>query len=251
MQVPIYHRSYRHLSTAPADIGRGVVFGLLPDVVLLAGASLILPFHGRWIVALLEWIPIPVTPRINYWGRLPIVVPDVPSFAPAHSLYPAVVAIAGWVIGLILLMPLSRLTPGRVIGGVASIVSGVSGTFFYFAGERFPYTALDFANVWIRAEFVVWLIIPVLLAIILGTLPLDPAITLLYSTMTLLYAFWFSAIRLTLFLAFFHYAGLIWLPLVYFLGGFLLDFLYIVSYYSMAVSRTTRILRQRREVWRW
>ena len=249
MQVPIYHRSYRHLSTEPADIGRGVVFGLLPDLVVLAGASLILPFHGRWVVALLEWIPIPVTPRIGYWGRLPIVVPDVPSFAPAHSLYPAVVAIAGWVVGLVLLMRLSRLTPARVIGGVASIVSGVSGT--YFAGERFPYTALDFANVWIRAEFVVWLIIPLLLAIILGTLPLDPAITLLYSTMTLLYAFWFSAIRLTLFLAFFHYAGLIWLPLVYFLGGFLLDFLYIVSYYSMAVSRTTRILRQRREMWRW
>jgi hypothetical protein len=251
MQVPNYHRSYRHLSTEPADIGKGVLFGLLPGVVILLGASVILPFHGRWVVALLEWIGIPVTPRISYYGRLLIVVPEVPSFAPAHSVYPAVVAIAGWIVGLVLLMPLSRLTPVRVIGGVASLVSGVSGTFFYFAGERFPYTALDFANVWIRAEFVVWLIIPALIAIILGTLPLDPATTLLYSAMTLLYAYWFSAIRLTLFLAFLHYAGLIWLPCIYFLGGFLLDFLYIVSYYSMAVSRTTRILRQRREVWRW
>ena len=251
MQVQTYHRSYRHLSTAPAEIGRGVFFGLLPDLVLLVGASAILQFQGRWVVALLDWIGIPLTQRISYYGRLPMIVPDVRSFAPAHSLYPALVAIVGWILALVLLTPLSRLTPARVIGGAAAMVSGVSGTFFYFAGERFPYTALDFANVWIRAEFVVWLIIPMLLAIILGTLPLDPATTLLYSAMTLLYAFWFSAIRLTLFLTLLYFAGLIWLPLIYFLGGFLLDFLYIVSYYSMAVSRTARILRQRREKWQW
>jgi hypothetical protein len=233
------------------DIGWGIAFGLLPNILLLLSAPVILRLHGRWVIALLEWIGVPVTERIAYFGRLPIVVPDVPSYAPNHSLYAAVVAVAGLVVGAFLLLALKRLTPLRVIAGVAALTSGISGSFFYFAGDRFPYTALDFAEVWIRAEFVVWMIIPILLAILLGALPLPPRITLLFSGMTLLYAIWFSAIRLTLFLALFHFIGLIWLPVAYFLGGFLLDFLYIVGYYSLAVSRTTQIVRERREVWAW
>jgi hypothetical protein len=233
------------------DIGWGISSGLLPNIVLLLSAPLILRFHGQWVIALLEWIGVPVSERITYFGRLPIVVPDVPSYAPNHSLYPGLVALFGFVAAMVLLVPLNRLTPLRVICGAAALVSGISGTFFYFAGDRFPYTAFHFAEVWIRAEFVVWMVIPVLLAIFLGTLPLPPRTTLLFSSMTLFYAIWFCAIRLTLFLALFHYAGLIWLPVAYFLGGFLLDFLYIVGFYSLAVSRTTKLVRERREVWAW
>jgi hypothetical protein len=131
-----YHRCYRHLSAESADVGRGMLLGLLPAVLLLAAAPAILQFHGRWVSAILEWIGIPLSQRVSYFWRLPLVVPDVVSYAPSHSLYPALVALLGWIVALVLLMPLSHLTPWRVIGGVAALVSGVSGTFFYFAGER-------------------------------------------------------------------------------------------------------------------
>jgi hypothetical protein len=252
MQAPAYHRSYRHLSIDAADIGWGICCGLLPGLVLLIFAPVILRFHGRWVVALLEWIGVPLSERVTYFGQLAVVVPDVTSYnMPAHSLYPAAVAIGGFIVAILLLVPPSRLTPLRVICGLLALVCGTSGAFFYFAADRFPYTAGQFADVWTRAEFIVWLIAPLLLAIILGTLPLPPAMTLLYSAMTLFYAVWFSAIRLTLSLTLFHFAGLIWMPAAYFLGGFMVDFLYVVGYYSIAVSRTTRMLRDRREVWQW
>jgi hypothetical protein len=219
--------------------------------VLLVFAPVILRFHSRWVIALLEWIGIPVAERATYFGRLPLIVPDVPSYAPAHSLYPAVVAIAGCVAAAVLLIPLSRLTPLRVISGLAALICGISGAFFYFAGDRFPYTAGRFADVWVRAEFVVWLIAPFVLSVILGALPLPSAMTLLYSAMTLFYAIWFSAIRLTLLLTLFHFGGLIWMPVAYFFAGFMVDFFYLVGFYSIAVSRTTRIVRSHGEVWQW
>jgi len=251
MPSPPYHRSYRHLSLGATGIGWSLCCGLLPSLTLLIFAPAILRFHSRWVIALLEWIGIPVSERATYLGRLPVIVPEVGSYAPAHSLYPAVVAIVGCIAAAVLLIPLSRLTPLRVISGLAALLCGISGTFFYFAGERFPYTAGTFADVWLRAEFVVWLIAPFLLSIILGALPLPSGMTLLYTTMTVLYAVWFSAVRLTLLLTLFHFAGLIWMPAAYFFAGFMIDFFYLVGFYSIAICRTTRIVRKHREVWQW
>ena len=251
MRRPPYHRSYRHLALGANAIGWSICCGLLPGLILLIFAPVILRFHSRWVIALLEWIGIPVTERVTYLGRLPVIVPEVESYTPAHSLYPAVMAIVGCIAAAILLIPLSRLTPFRVLSGLAALLCGISGAFFYFAGNRFPYTAGRFADVWVRAEFVVWLIGPFLLTVILGALPLPSAMTLLYSTMTLFYAVWFSAIRLTLLLTLFHFAGLIWMPAAYFFAGFMIDFFYLVGFYSVAVSRTTRIVQSHREVWQW
>jgi hypothetical protein len=251
MPYPVYHRAYRSLALPAQSVGWSVLGAAVPDVVLLLTAPFLLRFHGEWVTALLLWIGIPVTTRVSTFGPWTMVVPDVSSYLPMRSLYPAIVAIVGCVVAFALLLPLSRLTPLRVISGMGALVCGISGGFFYFAGEQFPYDTGEFAAVWTRAEFVVWLLVPALFALILGPLPLRPTVALFFSTMTLLYAIWFSALRLTLLLTWFHLAGLIWMAPAYFLTGFLVDFVYIVSFYSLAVSRATRELRARQEVWRW
>ena len=223
----------------------------VPDVILVFAAPYVLRFHGQWVSALLMWIGVPVAVRPSTFGRWQLIVPFVSADSPAHSLYPALLAVLGCAIAVALLIPLSRLTPLRVIAGMSSLVCGISGAFFYFAGNRFPYDSGEFAAVWTRAEFVVWLIVPALFAIVLGPLPLRPVHAFLYSTMVVLYGIWFSALRLTLLLASFHFAGLMWMAPAYFLAGFHIDFLYIVGFYSVAVSRAARELRQRQEVWQW
>jgi hypothetical protein len=251
MPYPVYHRAYRSLAMPPRNVGWSMLAAFLPDMVLVLASPFLLRFHGQWVIALLSWIGVPATQRLSTFGPWSMVVPSVSSYSAAHSWYSAFVAVFGGVLALALLLPLSRLNPLRVIGGMAALVCGVSGAFFYFFGERFPYDSEEFAAVWTRAEFVVWFIGPALLAIVLGPLPLRPSVALLYSTMTVIYGIWFSALRLTLLLASFHFAGLIWMAPAYFLAGFHIDFLYIVGFYSVAVSRATRELRERQEVWQW
>lgn len=246
-----YHRAYRFVATPAVGVGWSILAALIPGLMLLCIAPWLLRFHGRWVTALLLWIGVPTIEHSSTFGLLPMVVPEVSTYAPYHSFYPAAVGIAGCGIALLLLVRYTRLTPLRVVAGVAALACAISGGFFYFAGNRFPYSTAEFSALWTRAEFVVWLIIPILMATVLGPLPLRPRLTFLYSAMTLLYAIWFSVIRLTLLLTWFHVAGLIWLPPAYFITGFLADFLYIVGFYSVAVSRTARNLRARSEVWQW
>lgn len=65
----------------------------------------------------------------------------------------------------------------------------------------------------------------------------------------MLYSFLWSAIRLATALATFHYLGSLWMPLFYFVFGFLADFLYIVAFYSLAVDRAAASLGKRQEAW--
>ena len=246
-----YHRAYRFVGAPAVSVGWSILAALIPGLALVCAAPWLLRFHGQWVTALLLWIGVPTIEHASGFGLLPMVVPEVSTWAPHHSFYPAVMAIAGCAIALLLLVRYTRLTPVRVVIGVAAMACGVSGIYFYFAGDRFPYDTAEFSALWTRAEFVVWLIVPILMAMVLGPLPLRPRMTLLYSAMTVLYAIWFSVIRLTLLLTWFHVAGLIWLPPAYFTAGFLADFLYIVGFYSIAISRTARNLRARSEVWQW
>ncbi|MFB3077175.1 MAG: hypothetical protein ACE1Y4_04130 [Lysobacterales bacterium] len=63
------------------------------------------------------------------------------------------------------------------------------------------------------------------------------------------YSFLWSAVRLALALATFHYFGSLWMPLFYFVFGFLADFLYIVAFYSRAMDRAAVFLVKQKEVW--
>ena len=220
-------------------------------MILVAFAEPIAAGHARTVTALVEWAGVAVTERSVVFGRSILQIPELAAPFQAGTFYAAVLAIAGAVIGAATLLFRARLTPGRVITGVAATICSTSGFFFWLTPATFPYTAGDFAAAWCRAEFVVWMAIPLLYAVILSPLPLSPGATLLYSSQTVLYAMWFSAVRLTVLLIAFDIGGLIWMAPAYFFCGFLLDFLFIVAYYSLAVGRAARRLESNRQVWRW
>lgn len=251
MRLTDYHRAYRFLARRGNDVGWAVCAGVLPDVLLLVSAPFLLHLHGELAITLLEWLGVPVASRTIAIGGLTAVVPDVEFAGVVSPRYAAVVAAGGLLLAGAALVPMSRLNPLRVFAGVIAAVTGVSGAFFYFAGGSFPYTLRDFAAAWTGAELVIWLIAPLIMATVLGPLPLHPGTILKFSFMTIGYAFWLSVVRLTLLLAFLRIAGAVWMAPLYFFAGFLVDFIYIVGFYSVAVSRTTRRLREQREVWQW
>lgn len=250
MQPPPFHRSYRYVELPPVSIGRNVLVALVPALVLVAFAQQIMSAHAALVTALLAWIGVPVRTRAAALGSIPFTLPVLETPLPG-TLDSATLAIVGGVIAAVALLTRSRVTPGRVLTGIVALVCSTSGFFFWFFPQRFPYLAADFAGAWCRAEFIVWIVIPILFAVVLSPLPLSAGTTLMFSVETVLYAMWFSAVRLTLLLVLFHTAGSIWMAPAYFASGFLIDFLYVVAYYSLAVARASRSLSHNRDPWRW
>lgn len=251
MQPPPFHRSYRHIELPVATVATNAAFALVPAVVLIALAKPIAVAHARLVTSLVGWAGVAVTERSVAFGNGELPVPLLVNPLPPDPLSAAVLAIGGAIIAGVALLMTSRITPGRVLTGVVALICSTSGFFFWVKPGAFPYTSADFSAAWCRAEFIIWLVIPFLYAVILSPLPLKAGETLLYTSQAMLYAMWFSAVRLTLFFIVFDLAGLLLMAPAFFVFGFLLDFLFIVAYYSLAVARASRRLKTRREVWRW
>lgn len=246
-----YHRAYRHLSFDDRSVGWRILASFALGLVIVAFAPLLIGAHARWVIGVLEWLGVPFAEARTTFGSVEVVVPQVPSFTAAGSGYTGAIAVAGVLGTLFFLIPLRRATPYRVLGALVCFVSAASGAFFYAAGHSFPYTTADFAAVWMKAEFCLWLIAPFLFAIALSPLPFSPIRTLAYSATAVAYAMWFSVVRLAVLLALFHIAGLVWFVPAYFLVGFLVDFTFIVAVYSLAVSAAAEVVARKREVWLW
>ena len=251
MQPPPFHRAYRHIELPAASVAWNVFAALVPAMVLVTFAEPIAVGHARTVTALVDWAGVEVTERSVPFAGMVLPVPDLPAPFQPGRFYAGALAIVAGIIALAALLAHARLTPTRVLTGVIALVCSTSGFFFWLRPAAFPYTAGDFSTAWCGAEFIVWLTIPLLYAVILSPLPLSAGETLLYTSQTVLYAMWFSAVRLTVLLIVFDFAGLIWMAPAYFACGFLIDFLFIVSYYSLAVARAARRLQSNRQVWRW
>ncbi len=107
----------------------------------------------------------------------------------------------------------------------------------------------DFCAIWYRGETYLWLLLPLLFAMCYFILPVPFWMKLSWLCLLVSYSFLWSVVRLALALATFHHFGSLWMPLFYFVFGFLADFLYMVAFYSLAMDRAAVFLGKQKEVW--
>ncbi len=223
---------------------------VVADVLLLWQMPLILSWHTRVVGRLLDIAEVPwsvgrdlaVLPGIT--GTL--IRTDYLSYE-LHPLYPWVFTGAAVVLFLVSyrfmippLRPLLFLIPG-----------GLVVTLFYLkvVSPELPYSPEDFSAIWYRGECYLWLLIPWIFGLGLFTLRVPFRLKLPWLVLVFAYSLLWSAIRLATGLATFYYFGGIWMPMFYFIFGFLADFLYIVAIYSLAMDRAAVFLIKEREVW--
>jgi hypothetical protein len=139
--------------------------------------------------------------------------------------------------------------PVRWLLALVPVGLGVTILYFRFVSPTLPYTAEDFCASWYRGEAYLWLLLPWILGIGLFTLNVPFSLKLPWLALVMIYAVVWSVVRLATALATFHYFGAVWMPLFYFLFGFLADFLYIVAAYSLAMDRAAAHLARQKEVW--
>jgi len=132
-----------------------------------------------------------------------------------------------------------------------SFVYFVSSFYFVFFLGSFPYTERDFAVLYILQQTGVFLFIPILLALYLSLFTfswLNLLLNAITIALSLTYSSVFGGLRYIVFSYTLKNLSYIHMPAMFFLFGPLLDFIYIVSFYSLCLYMTTRLLQKRQEV---
>ncbi len=227
----------------------GVAVAVCADLLLYWQLPQILQWHTRVVGFLLEVAEVP-------WeaGRHITLLPGVTAellrtsyldyqeypFYPWYFLGVAVLLLAGY-----------RWWPAPLKPVLLFMQASLTITFLYLqlVSPNVPYSPEDFCAIWYRGETYLWLLLPLLF--VMGYFILSVPFWMKLSWLCLLvsYSFLWSVVRLALALATFHHFGSLWMPLFYFMFGFLADFLYIVAFYSLAMDRAAAFLGKQREVW--
>jgi len=132
-----------------------------------------------------------------------------------------------------------------------ALISAISSVFFALVPERFPYTVEMYSRLYIKTMLVIWVLIPTVLSISLAAVPSSFFAKLGLIGGTFLYSFLLGAVRYAFFLAVLRKGTLLFMPLLVFALGPMVDFVYVVSFYSMYISRVSLSLRSKGGIWRW
>jgi len=131
-----------------------------------------------------------------------------------------------------------------------SFVYFVSSFYFVFFLDSFPYTERDFAVLYILQQTGVFLFIPILLAFSLSIFTfswLNPPLNAITIALSLTYSSVFGGLRYIVFAYTLKNFSYIHMPAMFFLFGPLLDFIYIVSFYSLCLYMTIKLFQRRQE----
>jgi hypothetical protein len=126
----------------------------------------------------------------------------------------------------------------------------VSSFYFVFFSNSFPYTERDFAVLYILQQTGVFLFIPIVLAFSLAIFTfswLNPLLNAFTIALSLTYSAVFGGIRYIVFAYTLKNFSYIHMPAMFFLFGPLLDFTYIVFFYSLCLYVTTRLFQRKQE----
>lgn len=135
---------------------------------------------------------------------------------------------------------------------ISLIILLVSAIFFYFSGERFPYTLTDYSGLYMTQQIVSWLAVGFIMSLVLSlySKAMLPAILAYYGI--LLYCFVLGSLRYLFYLAFLHFASSLYMATLYFTVGVFWDFLFAVCIFSMFTRKISIIYKKRGDnIWQY
>lgn len=244
------HKSLRYMPFHGAYLAQGLAVAVIVDTLLVWQMETLLNWHTQALKALLDFAGV-------VWseGRILEVLPNIHANLVRTGYYPydtdpmfpwfafGLVAIVYLLTYRYMAQPLRPL--------LFLIPAGLGITLFYLkvVSPQLPYSAEDFAAIWYRGESYLWLLMPWIFGMGLFTLNVPFALKLPWLLGVFVYSAVWSVVRLAVALATFHYFGALFMPIFYFIFGFLADFLYIVAFYSLAMDKAAGFLSKQREVW--
>lgn len=134
------------------------------------------------------------------------------------------------------------------------LVHVINCIYFLFAGRYFPYSALEFSDLYIKQQVGIWLSFLVIAGLLTGLLGKGMIIRrFLVMAFIMLYSFAVGTVRYIVFLYIIYRYSLLYMAIFFFCLGPFFDFLYLVGIYCFYLNRMIKIYdrNDRLEEWKW
>jgi len=250
--VILYHRSYRKIAVSAKPFVLQLVCIALP-------LSLIVVFFYPEITRTVCRIAVQVLSPYFDKDSLrivsyPYIIGNGHYLALPGKFPSAVFSLVNTIFSLLMLLLLpniNRLKPLLILGTVLSFILFISAMFFLLVPDQFPYQASDYSDLYIKQQISIWFFVPVIMG--LGVLPLPASLPSKIFTMLIsfVYSLIFGTVRYVVFLYIIGKISLIYMAVLFFALGPLVDFVYIVGIYSCYTTRLAKKIKGNFTLWKW
>jgi len=247
-----YHRAYRKIT------GSGWLF-LIELIVATLPLSLLILFTYPYITEQMSRITQAVLSSYYLPGAVKVVgqsfilenisLVDVPGTLPS-----SLVSFVNLFVSFVLIILLPFVKRGRNIAIYVvflAIINLISALFFTLAPFEFPYTVKEFSELYIKTEISMWLFIPLILGMAFLPLPASIFPKFILIVFALVYSVIFGTLRYIIFLYIISKFSVIYMALLFFAFGPLIDFVYIVGIYCFYTSKLAKKLKGSENIWKW
>jgi len=133
----------------------------------------------------------------------------------------------------------------------SAVIHMSSTIYFTLVPYMFAYTFTDFAELYVKTIICIWLFIPCIMSMAILPLPASFFPKLFLIILTLIYSFIFTTLRYAIFLYILSKFSFIYMALLFFAFGPLIDFIYIVGIYAVYTTYLAQKLKANELVWKW
>jgi len=250
--VIYYHRAYRKIT------GSGWLF-LIELALVTLPLSLFILFIYPFITEQMCRIAETVLSSYYLPGAVEVIrqsfiIDDVFLISIRGTHPSALVSFVNFIISLALIIFLPYAKRGKNIAIFFVFLAAInlaSGLFFTLIPLEFPYSGIDFSELYVKTEICMWLFIPIILGMALLPLPAPILPKLILIMFALMYSVIFGTLRYIIFLFVISKLSVIYMALLFFAFGPLIDFVYIVGIYCFYTSRLAKKLKGSENVWKW
>lgn len=252
--IIFYHRAYRRASIRGKNLFLESIFLLLPLLITILFlypeiTFLINRFAKSILLSSLPTANIEIIRKSYMFSNVYILG--------LHGKYPSVMLSFSLFLFSLLSISLTPMTkiPRPIVAWVifVSSINLISSIFFVLSPSIFPYDIENFSEFYIKTEVSIWLFVPILMGTTLLFIPSNILVRFSIVVLTLLYSVVFGTLRYAVFLYILKKFSYIFMPLLFFAFGPLMDFTYMVGIYSLYCSIIARKRNNRAEIgpWRW
>jgi hypothetical protein len=155
-------------------------------------------------------------------------------------------------VAMIFLLPKTKIARNIAIIFVFWVVIQLTSVlFFSITPFEFPYTVGDYSELYIKTEVSMWFFIPFILGIAFLPLPSSIVPKILLIILAIIYSIIFGTLRYMIFLFIISKFSVLYMAILFFAFGPLIDFVYIVGIYSSYTYYLARQLKGDEAIWKW
>lgn len=253
-----YPRTYRHLVANNHQSILFLLFIVVPSLILLMffyddltrlmAKTAITVLGGALPFSLLTTSFHEFIPRLG-----DVAVVKLVTSSPSELL--VFLSIVAMLVALVILSTGKRLgKPVSIYLTFMTLIHLISCLFFFFAADHFPYTAVDYSELYVKQQVGIWFSMLVLSGLITGFLGSKGIIRRIITFFGIMsYSIFFGIIRYAFFLFIISKFSILYMGLLFFALGPFFDFMYLILIYGIYADSMIKVYDSKsgRGEWSW